>query len=647
MIALLLTNLLFADPWNPNEGPLVDELIDLNNKEEWVSARTKAGAYLDEHPDSMVGHMVMGRALWLGEGQHSRAMHHLGLAYEHYLDRYNALIEPPWKLQSEILYSMQSVAGDMGESEKELELIAQYNQLQDEFDMRFEESYSRLIGERGWPLMKLELYDEARLAARQAIETGRRWQVSLGHNVLCAVEAEEGRRAEAMRECEAALEHAEETGSGIPIDASNAANSAFAVLDFDRAESYSILATQHYGNTAPAWSNLVVVYMLQGRGEASIDAMKGFQQAQLNEPAHMRSQRRAEVDAQLAKLMLLSGETELALDKINRAILQPDRRGTISTSEAQTQGSHMLVRYVILRSHAERLAEKAAAEGWMSRMSLWLGSWFPDSSQVADAAGVRKVLTDNEYLSATFRMYLDKGLTGIPSWLMGDLIQVLGPGIAEAAIQEARAKDTFEGLEAYYQMMDAEVAFLRGDSQRVAQLAEQAYAALPMAEVLLQTRMLALQAWASEAEGQFDLAMARYEQVMQQDPSVLRRLQLSIPAKIQTDGSPIAEGIASGIENAPRIRYSPKGFTISVTGDAQPSMCLISPMGNQLGCAVAPPREEAQNDASYIVTACEAFHTGVFALGVGLSGAQWNSLDGTTVASKEAMREKMKSLIEQ
>ena len=113
------------------------------------------------------------------------------------------------------------------------------------------------------------------------------------------------------------------TGSGIPIDASNAANSAFAVLDFDRAESYSILATQHYGNTAPAWSNLVVVYMLQGRGEASIDAMKGFQQAQLNEPAHMRSQRRAEVDAQLAKLMLLSGETELALDKINRAICNP------------------------------------------------------------------------------------------------------------------------------------------------------------------------------------------------------------------------------------------------------------------------------------------------------------------------------------
>ena len=56
--------------------------------------------------------------------------------------------------------------------------------------------------------------------------------------------------------------------------------------------------------------------------------------------------------------------------------------------------------------------------------------------------------------------------------------------------------------------------------------------------------------------------------------------------------------------------------------------------------------EEAQDDASYIVTAC-SFYTGVFALGVGLSGAQWNLLDGTTVASKEAMREKMKSLIEQ
>ena len=44
-----------------------------------------------------------------------------------------------------------------------------------------------------------------------------------------------------MLECEAALEHAQETGSGTPIDASNAANSAFAIFDFDRAESYSIL----------------------------------------------------------------------------------------------------------------------------------------------------------------------------------------------------------------------------------------------------------------------------------------------------------------------------------------------------------------------------------------------------------------------
>lgn len=646
MISLLWTTLLYADPWNPNEGPLVDELISLNDKEEWVSARTKSEAYLAENPDSMVGHMVLGRALWLGEGQHSKGMHHLEQAYEIYLNAYDNRSDPPWKMQSEILFSMQSMSGDMGNSALELELIAQYNALQDQFDSRFEESYTRLIGERGWPLMKLGLYDEARAAARSAIDTGRRWQISLGHNILCAVEAEEGRREAAMRECEEALEHARESGSGIPIDASNAANSAFAILDFDKAESYSILATQHYGNTAPAWSNLVVVYMLQGRGEAAIDAMKGFQQAQLNEPAHMRSQRRAEVDAQLAKVMLLSGETELALSKINRAILQPDRRGTISTSEAQTQGSHLLIRYVVQRSHSERVAERAAAEGWSSRMTNWLGSWLPDSAEMADSAGVRRVLTEDEYLSATFRMYLDKGLTGIPSWLMGDLIQVLGPGISEAAMDEARNKDAFPGLQAYYTMMEAEIAYLRGDEDTVADLAAKSYAALPLAEVLLQTRMLALQAWAAEQQGDTDLAYARLEQVLQQDPSVLRRLKMSIPARISTDGSGLAESIADGIEHSPRIRSSSTGFSIKVTGDAQPSVCLLSPMGSQLGCSVAPPREKGQDHASYVVTACEAFHTGVFSMGVGLSGAQWNSLDGTTMASKEAMREKMKSLIE-
>ena len=181
-------------------------------------------------------------------------------------------------------------------------------------------------------------------------------------------------------------------------------------------------------------------------------------------------------------------------------------------------------------------------------------------------------------------MYLDKGLTGIPSWLMGDLIQVLGPGIPEAAIQEARSKDN-EGLEAYYTMMDAEVAYLRGDSERVSR-------ALPprrMGHCLwrrsyFRRECLPFKHGPLRLRAILSLAMARYEQVMQQDPSVLRRLrQLALPAKIQTDGSPLAEGIASGIEMPPRVRYSSKGFTISVTGDAQPSMCLLSPMGNQFG----------------------------------------------------------------
>ena len=106
--------------------------------------------------------------------------------------------------------------------------------------------------------------------------------------------------------------------------------------------------------------------------------------------------------------MLLSGETELCLSKINRAILQPDRRGTISTSEAQTQGSHMLVRYASCALHAERLAEKAAAVGWVSRISLWLGSLVSRFfSQLADAAGVRKVLTDNAF-GATFECTLTR-----------------------------------------------------------------------------------------------------------------------------------------------------------------------------------------------------------------------------------------------
>ena len=177
----------------PTKGLWLICSLELNNKEEWVSARTKSAAYLDEHPDSMVGHMVMGRALWLGEGQHSRAMHALNLAYQHHLERYNTA-EPPWKLCPRFYTRCNpslETWGSLNESWSSLHSTISFRMsLTCALRNPIPDSLVSVVAAHSF-----ELYDEARLAARQAIETGRRWQVSLGHNVLCAVEAEERRRA--------------------------------------------------------------------------------------------------------------------------------------------------------------------------------------------------------------------------------------------------------------------------------------------------------------------------------------------------------------------------------------------------------------------------------------------------------------------
>ena len=104
--------------------------------------------------------------------------------------------------------------------------------------------------------------------------------------------------------------------------------------------------------------NLIDLYLLQGNGAAALGAMKKLRDSQRGDPRHMRSQRRADIDALFATVLLFAGEGERALETIDRAIRAPDRRGTISTSEEQTLGGHMALRYAIRKMYNERKKEK-------------------------------------------------------------------------------------------------------------------------------------------------------------------------------------------------------------------------------------------------------------------------------------------------
>lgn len=649
-------------PWNPNEGPQADALLELHDKEKWLELMPQARKFSKQNPKSFVGHFTLGRSLWLGHGKHARAMHHLKEAKKIYRERFESREIPPWKLYSQVLFSMQSIAGDMGENELELKLIANYNSAQDDFEYRFGSSYAKLVGERGWPLMKLERYDEARAAAHAAIETERTWQESLGYNVLCAVEAEEGNRQASADNCFKALEHGRETFSGIAIDASNASNSSFAILDFDRAEEFAIEGTAAGGITAPAWMNLLDLYVLEGRGEAAIEAMQGLRRSQFADPPHLRSQRRADIEVSFATILLLAGEADAAMEAINKAILSPDRRGTISTSEEQTRGGHMALRYMIRKMKYEREKEKAAARGVLERAKHWASTRGPDPGLISDASAVRGALSDESRLTYTFRMYQDRGLVDVLPCIMGELVEILGPGVSETALRKVRQVDDFPGISSYYDSIAADIAYARGSEEDVIRYASKSIETLPLAEAVLTGRMHALLGWAYWSNGDSSTALNHYAEAYRLDPSIFRRLQLSLPVIIKTDSAPLASDIASALERSPRFQSSSQGFSIQISGGKSPTICLSTSLGTQLNCTVPPSRkkmvlveEEGKDpiekeillsDDEYIFEIVDGMHLSFFGLSFGSSGVDWKSLDGSTTTSRHATRKKLKDLLE-
>ncbi len=632
-----------ASEWNPNEGMLADQVLQADGQGEWVTARRLAQELLREQPQSYVGHHVLGRAFWLGEGDYARASFHLRKSLDIYESLYDYTEDPPWRLESEGWWSLRIVTGDMGEFEEELSLIDAYNEKQRGYQDRFGTSYNPLLAERGWPLMKLGRFSEARYWGEQGIASESNWQASLGWNVLCATAGEEGLRQESMDACSSALYHAQETGAGIAVDASNASNSAMAVFAFDKVEEYARLATRSGdGTTVSAWINLINLYLNQGRADAAIEAVSGSLDSLASEDPAMRLQKRADVDGAFALVLLVSGQEQTAFEKIDKALNYPDRRGVISTTAAQSQGSHTLLRTIARQMLSERRHEKAASKGWWERFRHWWASWFGEPEYEVDAMTVRTILQEKDYLISTVRPYLDKGLTGVPSWLVPELVSILGSGVVEAAVEEAREVDSFDGVEGYYKAMETEIAYERGDWSEVLTLAPLAKEQLPVEERMMKARLMALEGKAFEEQGDTTAQVERFEKVMEIDPSVFRRLQIALPVKFAL-GSGLDQQVSDALSRSPRFKERNDGFTINVQSN---QVCLLGTMGQQLSCASFPVREEDISDGDYVTAITEHFHTMAFALSTGMSTSDWNSLDGRATSSKQRSQKRLQELLQ-
>ena len=214
----------------------------------------------------------------------------------------------------------------------------------------------------------------------------------------------------------------------------------------------------------------------------------------------------------------------------------------------------------------------------------------------ADAERIRGVLNDDDRLVASFRMYVSGGLEPVPSWLVGDLVPILGAGVSSVVLDMVRKAEQDPALDPYYDALEAEIAIQRGQRQAALKLAEQALDTLPEFEALLRARVAAIAGEAAWALGQDRVALEFLATAMQRDAGVIRRRALALPAKLESDASgPVAKRVVELLEDSPRFDfdYDGSGFTITLQGSGrQLELCLLEPAGGVLGCASTPPEPE-------------------------------------------------------
>jgi tetratricopeptide (TPR) repeat protein len=657
-------------------------LLELYAENRVLTARREAAALLEENPASLVGQYVMGRIMHESEGSLPMAMYHLGRARSLYEDRWLTTPRPPdapWELHRELLYAIQSLALEMEQYEYQLEIIDFYDALYD----------PDLTAERAWPLMALGRIDEAREYATRASQLHLSWQRTLGLNTLCAIEGEAQTREPRFEACMAALDLARrraeldpqfvspEQATNVATHAYNAAGAALSVLRYDEAERIALEGTRRLAfTTANPWRFLVRLYTTQGRMEDAVNALREMRRWRVRQPANLRSQDDAETKAAFATVLLVAAETEVGLDQVTLAIQRPDRRGLTSTSVEQALGAHALLRRALRRTHQQILAERATYDrddlpgrdegqaegeeeeddespGLFRQLSLYFDN-------LGDEERIISVLSENdERLYGTFRVYVQGGIEPVPTWLLGDLVEVLGPGVVSVVLREVRRREDDEQMTPFYDAIEAEVALAQGDEMRAVRLAQTALDGLPRPEVLLRARVAAIGAEAARRAGNDNVALGLFEQAMQLDPGTVRRLGLRIPAVIdrQSDDA-VAVQVAENLEDSPRLTLTDLGFVVRIAGSGpQTRVCLLSASGAPFDCAqlepeallgdteaAAPTEPLPAEVVASLVT--EAFYDQIFAMPLGLSAVDMNSLDGSVTVSEEAARERLENVLD-
>ncbi len=598
-------------------------LWELVERQRYVRAREDAEKYLAEHPDSFVAHLVLGSAQHYGEANFPKALFHETRALELFEAKEGVKPTPsqPWRWHARILLALTRAHGDLEHYDEQLAFMYRYNEL-----------YTPLLkAELAWPLMKKREFEQARAAAEDGLKTGDPYQVERAKNALCAIEFEAGDDLESYQACAEAVAFGRASfGSATAVDLGNYAEAARSVFRFDEAERLLMEASKTglswYGNP---WIELADLYMRAGRFAEALSALREVPKHRAARPAHVRDSDRNEARRALASFLLLMGEPDEALRITDKASVLPDRRAHNSRDARQDRSIVALLDRQSRLMLAEMTVERAVGEPfyarwWAGVRALWLRfqAWL-------SARQAARFLDDETRLVGTFAIGTARSAV-MPPWLLGELVDTLGPGVVRAAVDQVAREDGREGADAYYDAVLAEAALAQRDYEEATEHAARALEGLQPGDALLRERVRAVLAKSLRDPGKTaDL----YEQVLGTDPGLFRRLGWSLPVEVTSSDAALDRRLAKAVMRSPRFRRASNGLRVQVDGG---QICLFGRTGASWGCSETEMVED-ETGRSYVQRAVDSFHATVFSPRIDLSRIDINSLDGSNRVTRNPL----------
>ncbi|MCK6550375.1 tetratricopeptide repeat protein [Myxococcota bacterium] len=526
----------------------------------FVSARNLADRAIRADPQSFRAHYVMGVVQHQGEGNLPKSLYHLERAEQLFIARYGerpSLVDTPWTVFHRTLLELVYVHGEMDHHEDKIRYV-------DLIRERLGLDYAAL---KAWPLLKLKRFDEARFFANEAINSELDpWVRAVGLTALCAVESEQRNRQAAYEACRRAAEPVMDTNEGV-IELSNAAAAASEVFRFDEAERLYLESTKRVveGSVNP-WGRLTRLYLRQGRFAEALSAWREMREYRNRRPKYLDQQDQSDAELIGAAVLILAGRTKDALPITARTVHRPDRQGTSSAQAEQNEAGAAIIDRVVKLDVARQLEEEAVISPFGAAMKLRAQALQLRFEAWTAGRRAAEVLADEERLTSSLRPECP-GSIELPEWLDAEVVHVVGPGVALAAIAKARAEETLPRAQAdlIFRALEAEAFLAKGDDAEALDAAVWVVENLPPSEALLRARAAAIGARAAIELGDEARAMAMLGLVMATDPGVIRRLGHTLPVTIVPvdDDADVREAVDL-LEDVPLFEAVDWGFELRV-----------------------------------------------------------------------------------